>query len=947
MAETLGVVTSILQLVDTALKAREYVKGFVDAPEEQRQLFSDIAALRPLLWELQQRVFAHPSRNNLQQMTPPLTKFEKTMDHLVEKMRPALASSSAWSKFSTQLTWTLYNKKRCILTSINEAEHKRHEAEREKMIDWATSQNFFQRQADIHSTWQPGTGVRLGGNYMVQWNPSMVVNQLRTRFKNTNVGVACVYLNHKETEIQTLPNLLAGLWTQLIVEKPIPSAMHELYNHHRMRRTRPSADEVHYILHDFVTTEYAKVYFIVDALDEYPEDQRDLFLEKLVAMGPAVNVMITSRPHINLVGFFPDLQTVKIRATEDDICRYVDTEILRSQRLLKHVKARPELRNEIRSRVISSADGMFLLVKLHLASLSVKCTVKAVRDALRQLPKGLKLTHVDAMARIDRQGEEDKKIAQLTLTWVANAKRPLLVAELQEALAIEPGTTALDCDNILDIDIILSVCAGLVVVDETIPVVRLIHYTMQHYMDDIQGSQFPDAQTDITSRCLTYLSFKKFEEPHSQDAEDLLLEHPFLAYSQYCLLHASGETEQRLQEEIMKFLDDAPKAEAPSLPWNYPDWLAAASPLWISTASNLGHISRYLLAQDNDQVKNPAVLSVATHYGYLPMVQLLIEYGAEVNSYSGRTCTTAMQVASECGHESIVQLLINGGGEVNARGGEYGTALQTASCAGHHTVAHLKHGADVNSQGGRYGTALQAASFHGHEAVVQLLIDHGADLNVQGGRYGTALRAASYGGHHGVIRLLAQNNADVNFHGTFGSALDVVLYWGHEELVQLLIENGVDVNARRGKDGFGTALQTAAYERNVAVVQLLLKYGADVNLKDGKYGTALQAASHRGDVATVRLLVDHGADVNALGGQYETALRAASCGGHSSAVRLLIESGAEEDFKQWKNRLEWRGRIVQVSMRSRRWRQPLLTSSTSAPGQMFEHNYRKTTKRNI
>jgi hypothetical protein len=128
----------------------------------------------------------------------------------------------------------------------------------------------------------------------------------------------------------------------------------------------------------------------------------------------------------------------------------------------------------------------FLLAKLHLDSLSTKNTVKAVRDTLNRLPKDLDRTYDEAMERIDHQNEDDRQLAHSVLTWVAYAVRPLLVNELREALAIEPGAESVDPDNLLDTDIILSVCAGLVIVDEVMSVVRLIHYTTQEYMHTIQ-----------------------------------------------------------------------------------------------------------------------------------------------------------------------------------------------------------------------------------------------------------------------------------------------------------------------------------------------------------------------------------------------------------------------------------------------------------------------------
>ncbi len=71
----------------------------------------------------------------------------------------------------------------------------------------------------------------------------------------------------------------------------------------------------------------------------------------------------------------------------------------------------------------------------------------------------------------------------------------------------------------------------------------------------------------------------------------------------------------------------------------------------------------------------------------------------------------------------------------------------------------LDKGADVNAQGGDFGDALQAASCEGHEKVVQMLLDKGADVKAQGGRYGNALQAASYQGHEKVLRLLLNQDA--------------------------------------------------------------------------------------------------------------------------------------------------------------------------------------------
>jgi len=54
------------------------------------------------------------------------------------------------------------------------------------------------------------------------------------------------------------------------------------------------------------------------------------------------------------------------------------------------------------------------------------------------------------------------------------ARRPLSVAELQHALAVLPGMTQMDTDYVTDEDVLISVCAGLVVADKEQNIVRFV-----------------------------------------------------------------------------------------------------------------------------------------------------------------------------------------------------------------------------------------------------------------------------------------------------------------------------------------------------------------------------------------------------------------------------------------------------------------------------------------
>ncbi|KAJ7806521.1 hypothetical protein B0H14DRAFT_1566647 [Mycena olivaceomarginata] len=114
-------------------------------------------------------------------------------------------------------------------------------------------------------------------------------------------------------------------------------------------------------------------------------------------------------PHITPPSSFPNLHSLEIRASENDVRSYVDAQIQMSTDLSKHVQRRPDLREEIHSHISCVIDGMFLLAKLHMDSLSTKSTVRGVRDTLKVLSISLDASYKDIMEWIEQQHEEKKK----------------------------------------------------------------------------------------------------------------------------------------------------------------------------------------------------------------------------------------------------------------------------------------------------------------------------------------------------------------------------------------------------------------------------------------------------------------------------------------------------------------------------------------------------------
>jgi hypothetical protein len=167
-----------------------------------------------------------------------------------------------------------------------------------------------------------------------------------------------------------------------------------------------------------------------------------------------------------------------------------------------------------------------------------------VKLTLATLSKGeaaLDDAYSEALERIEGQRATYFKLAKNVLTWVTFAKRPLTTAELCCALAVEPGENELDPENKPDVDDIVSVCAGLVVVDQQSAIIRLVHYTTQEYFERISSRLNPDGQLEIAETCLTYLSFSVFESGScatDEEFEERLCQHELLDYAaKYCGEH--------------------------------------------------------------------------------------------------------------------------------------------------------------------------------------------------------------------------------------------------------------------------------------------------------------------------------------------------------------------------------------------------------------------------
>ncbi|KAE8335622.1 hypothetical protein BDV24DRAFT_155890 [Aspergillus arachidicola] len=334
------------------------------------------------------------------------------------------------------------------------------------ILDWLTPINYGLKQSDIFRRQQPGTEW-LNTSHQTLFC-SVVNNLINSLSQDSTVGIAYICCNFQRKDEQNIDHLLASLLKQLTESCfSLPESVRDLFNHNKVQRARPSLEDISRALHS-VVAKYSRTFVVVDALDECQTSEgcRMKFLSELSSPQAknGVNIFATSRVDDEIGKTLTKAIYLKVYARDDDI-------------------------------------EMFLLAELHMNSLLSLPTRGHVKDALQNLTKGIeKLDEIyeQAMIRIEDHGKESRDLAKQILSWI-------------HALAVRPHTTELDKDYIPNINILQSLCVGLVTIDEENDTIRLVHYTAQEYFQRTQQRWFLGGESEITRSCVTYLSYSAFQ----------------------------------------------------------------------------------------------------------------------------------------------------------------------------------------------------------------------------------------------------------------------------------------------------------------------------------------------------------------------------------------------------------------------------------------------------
>ncbi len=353
-------------------------------------------------------------------------------------------------------------------------------------------------------------------------------------------------------------------------------------------------------------------------------------------------------------------------------------------------------------------------------------------------------------------------------------------------------------------------------------------------------------------------------------------------------------------------------------------------------------------------------LMIASESGNLPMVEVLLDSGADPNIESRKWGTTALKHAARWGHIKIIDVLLNKGVDINYRGSNIkgihlagAPAISYAADSGQGAmVTHLvAKGANPNLENFMGMTPLFYAASEGKIESVNALLNAGVLFDQASSSGFTPLMAAAQAdGHWELAAYLLGAGADPDqqiqkvgkevrpeFLGM--TALMISVLVGDEELFFTILLSGADPTIQRADGKMALDLATESlknikpddndYEtlemiqrsliqpdwgkkkamkviadeleeeierNNFVIVAAGLRLGVDPNVLVDGEQLFFEALNE-GNLSMVKLMLEHGADPNVKNEEGVTAFHATLILGNLEVTRLLLAHGADPNVK--------------------------------------------------
>ena len=427
----------------------------------------------------------------------------------------------------------------------------------------------------------PGQGKSVLCKYLLDFLENKVKNQQRTTATSMVIHFFCS--SQLDPRFKDAATILKTFIVQLLSLPHMFEHLPEQYQNESEKFQTAPLVSLWKIFSDMICDGNSRhIYCLIDAVDEFGERETQGLLERMQNLFGSTNVsskrsvikfLLTSRPETYVSRCMTNAITMSLQARRENIQRLVDSKVKALRSDFDDFKA------EIEEWLGSQAGSTFLWVDIiikRIDRLSLPNRRK-IRIEIDDTPVELQHLYKTLTHKICE--EEDN--ARL-LIWVLYARRPLMLPELEVALAVRPEERQ-DCIEDLEevktalTDTSVRNSAGLLV--EIIDgAVYLIHQSVKDFllsnfpsifMEHDATNQFLhniDAETFLTSSCVRYLSFRDFESSSlfellysAHDGLEVRRRYPFLEYAS-----ANWYWHIRTPDQTLLFSEDINKILCPT-----------------------------------------------------------------------------------------------------------------------------------------------------------------------------------------------------------------------------------------------------------------------------------------------------------------------------------------------------------------------------------------------
>ena len=311
--------------------------------------------------------------------------------------------------------------------------------------------------------------------------------------------------------------------------------------------------------------------------------------------------------------------------------------------------------------------------------------------------------------------------------------------------------------------------------------------------------------------------------------------------------------------------------------------------LALAVKGNLDELRKLLLMHPDLLNKrgsgNRTFLWEAARKGNLPLVNWLVEQGAEIDATGCYNGESVLQLTPYCAavfykRPEVAEYLRNYGTQVDIFRAVFLGDIELVSreLAANPDLIHAEDPHDNIY----YVPLLAFAIVGGKMEMLEFLLDRGSEVEIYSAEL---LYLAAKDGRKDILELLIKHNAQVSAVALNPYDFDTMRY---------LLEHGASASEKH-ENGFSPLIYLCRGDKgeHPEKIKLLLAYQAPVNDIGPQGRTALHYAAAAGFLEVMTILLDHGADFTIRDQQGETPLQLARRNKKISATNILEERGAK------------------------------------------------------